>query len=62
MLIHQHSDKLFNKALSQNILINPGYIYGFKENNYIRLSYSHASYEEMEKGLKILSEIIHSMI
>lgn len=56
------TEKLFNKALKQDILINPGYIYGLKMNNCIRLSYSYASGEEMEKGLKLLAEIIRGMM
>ncbi|MGV8907000.1 MAG: PLP-dependent aminotransferase family protein [Acetobacterium sp.] len=56
------TEKLFERALNENILINPGYIYSFKKNNYIRLSYSYASYSEMEIGLKRLSQIIHTMM
>lgn len=55
-------EKLFEAALKENILINPGYIYGSKKNPYIRLSYSYASTEEMETGIKSLSQIIRKMI
>jgi GntR family transcriptional regulator, regulator for abcA and norABC len=55
------TDKLFDLALKNNILINPGYIYSFKKNNHIRLSYSYASYTEMETGLKLLSQMIRNM-
>lgn len=50
------TEKLFEQALKKNILINPGDIYGFRKNNCIRLSYSYASYNQMEIGLKLLSE------
>lgn len=55
------SDKLFNRLLEQNVLINPGYIYTHKNSSYIRLSYSYASMDDMEKGLIILSETIRSI-
>lgn len=56
------TEKLFTTALKENILINPGYIYGFKKSPYIRLSYSYASTKEMETGIKSLSQIIRKMI
>lgn len=54
------TEKLFNQLLERNVLINPGYIYTYKNSSYIRLSYSYASMEEMEKGLIILSDLIRS--
>ncbi|WP_080875946.1 PLP-dependent aminotransferase family protein [Oceanobacillus timonensis] len=50
--------KLFEKALSKGILINPGSIYKEKEGQFIRLSYGFASLDEIEKGIYQLSEII----
>lgn len=55
------SENLFGQALKENILIHPGDIYGFRRNNCIRLSFSYASYEEMEIGLKKLSEVINQI-
>ena len=52
------SDKLFKEAIAQNILINPGNIYSFEQNSYVRLSYSYASLDQLEIGLRKLSEII----
>lgn len=54
--------KLFDLALEHKILINPGYIYGFKENHHLRLSYCYSSHEEMRRGLKVLSELAHQLI
>lgn len=51
-------DKLFHRALQKKILINPGNIYDFSKNEYIRVSYSYASLEELKVGIKGLSEIL----
>lgn len=48
---------LFKRALQQGILINPGSLYG-NYHRHIRLSYSYASYEELEKGLIALAALI----
>ena len=48
---------LFKRALQQGILINPGSLYG-NYYRHIRLSYSYASYEELEKGLIALAALI----
>ncbi|WBW94989.1 aminotransferase-like domain-containing protein [Oceanirhabdus sp. W0125-5] len=50
--------KLFEDALKSKLLINPGYIYDFNENNSIRLSIAYATKSELEYGIKKLSEII----
>ncbi|MFV0517053.1 MAG: PLP-dependent aminotransferase family protein [Aminipila sp.] len=54
-------DKLFQKSLENNILLNPGNIYDFSENNSIRLSYAYADPEDFEKAIKSLSEIVFSL-
>ncbi|MFP9128383.1 PLP-dependent aminotransferase family protein [Niallia sp. BSM11] len=50
---------LFKKALQHGILINPGTLYG-NFNSHIRLSYSYASFEELEEGLITLATIIRN--
>ncbi len=55
------TEKLFEICLKHNILINPGYIYGFKKNNYIRLSYSYPTYNEMDKGIEQLASLIKDL-
>jgi len=54
--------KLFDRALGEKVLINPGYIYGFNENYYVRLSYCYESADTMEKGLRALSVIAHQLM
>lgn len=49
---------LFDRALKENVLINPGNIYYPGLNDYIRISYSYANAEGIEKGLYRLSIII----
>jgi len=50
-------DKLFQMPLENNILLNPGNIYDFSDNNALRLSYAYAQPEDFSKAIKILSEI-----
>lgn len=51
-------DNLFKKALKEGILINPGNIYDRNDSNNIRISYSYATSEQLEKGLMKLAELI----
>lgn len=55
------AEKLFHQLLQEHVLINPGYIYTHKTSTYIRISYSYGSPEEMETGLRVLSELIRRM-
>ncbi|SET74543.1 GntR family transcriptional regulator, regulator for abcA and norABC [Salinibacillus kushneri] len=50
--------RLFDKALSSGILVNPGRIYAEQSGQYIRLSYGYASLDELNEGIFQLSEII----
>ncbi|MDO4486279.1 MAG: PLP-dependent aminotransferase family protein [Bacillota bacterium] len=52
------TDQLFRKALSQNILLNPGNIYDFASNKALRISYAYEDPENFEKGIKTVSELI----
>lgn len=50
--------KVFNEAIKENILIQPGEIYDTNSTNYIRFSYSYINENEIDSSLKNLSEII----
>ncbi|MCA1292460.1 PLP-dependent aminotransferase family protein [Paenibacillus sp. alder61] len=50
--------KLFDTALKQGILINPGHLYDREAGNCLRLSYSYASLEELEDGIARLAGIV----
>ena len=50
--------KLFQVALQEGILLNPGSVYDKNDQEHLRLSYSYATLEELENGLKRLSELI----
>ncbi len=50
--------KIFDMAIKENILINPGSVYDGSENSFIRLSYSYCTFEEMDYALSKLSKII----
>lgn len=54
--------KLFSKACQIGILMYPGYIYDSNPNTNLRISYSYASMNELEKGLKELSKLIKNLI
>lgn len=56
------TEKLFDLAIKENLLINPGSMYSFKKNTYIRISYSYASLPDLEKGLVRLSELIRNIL
>lgn len=50
--------KVFEEALRENILFYPGYVYDVTPNDYLRISYSYASHDELAFGLKTLASII----
>ncbi|HDR4423309.1 TPA: PLP-dependent aminotransferase family protein [Bacillus cereus] len=49
---------LFDKALKEKILLNPGTLYDRSANQFLRLSYSYATLEEIEIGIKKLAQLI----
>jgi len=51
-------EKLFYAALKEGILLNPGSIYDFKNNNSLRLSYSYLDESEMADTIEKLAHII----
>jgi len=53
---------LFHLALGEKILINPGSLYDFSKNQYIRISYAFAPLEELDRGLKRLAELVRGML
>ncbi len=55
------TSKLFDQGIKENILINPGYIYSFKNNVSIRLSYAYAKEEDLKTGIKKLSQLIKKL-
>lgn len=50
--------KLFDLALKEGILLNPGIIYDKTDHRHLRISYSYASKEELETGLRRVSELV----
>lgn len=50
-------DKVFRDSLARGVLLNPGNVYDYVENNALRISYAYASPEEMTRALEILAEI-----
>lgn len=55
-------NNLFSEALKEKLLINPGKIYDFSDNQYLRISYSYADLDDLEKGLIKLSYLIRKAI
>lgn len=51
-------NQLFDEALKAKLLLNPGHIYDFENNNAIRLSYAYATEEELIEGIEKLRGII----
>ncbi|MCH4886980.1 PLP-dependent aminotransferase family protein [Acidaminobacter sp. JC074] len=58
---HISTDILFDLALKEKLLINPGHIYAFKKHTYIRLSYCYASKDQLSDGIKKLADIIKKL-
>ena len=54
--------KIFDKACQIGILMYPGYIYDSNPNPNLRISYSYASIDDLEKGLYELSKLIKNLI
>lgn len=53
---------LFDRALKEKILLNPGTIYDHRNDcQHLRLSYSYASLEHLEKGLIELARLINEL-
>ncbi len=55
------TDKLFQLALEEKLLINPGNVYDFSKNKNIRISYAYAESRALENGLRKLSELIRKL-
>tara|TARA_Y100001933_G_scaffold213547_1_gene219232 strand:+ start:237 stop:416 length:180 start_codon:yes stop_codon:yes gene_type:complete len=53
--------RLFRRAAECNLLINPGQIYDFDDNQYIRISYAYASENDLDAGLEKLAGIIKEL-
>lgn len=54
--------KVFEQAYQSKILFNPGYIYESSGNHALRISYSYASLEDIEKVIVTLAKIISNML
>jgi len=50
--------RVFEAAYQKKILFNPGYIYEATSNDSLRISYSYATFDELESSIKALAEII----
>jgi GntR family transcriptional regulator, regulator for abcA and norABC len=50
--------KLFNLSLREGILLNPGSVYDKNDDQHLRISYSYASMDQLEKGLIHLAQLI----
>lgn len=53
--------KLFEVALREGILLNPGSVYDKNDDQHLRLSYSYASIDQLEKGLIQLANLIRNL-
>ncbi|MEK8132792.1 PLP-dependent aminotransferase family protein [Paenibacillus filicis] len=49
---------LFEQALTEGILLNPGAVYDRQDQQHLRLSYAYASLDELERGLLRLAALI----
>jgi GntR family transcriptional regulator, regulator for abcA and norABC len=54
--------ELFDVALKEGILLNPGNLYDLSTVHHLRLSYAYATLEQLEVGLSKLAEIIKKLL
>jgi GntR family transcriptional regulator, regulator for abcA and norABC len=54
--------ELFDTALKEGILLNPGNLYDPNSLYHLRLSYAYASLDQLEEGLNKLAEIIKKLL
>ncbi|HZG75087.1 MAG TPA: hypothetical protein VEZ72_04450, partial [Paenibacillus sp.] len=52
--------RLFDEALRRGVLLHPGFLYDRDDSRSLRLSYAYASSEELERGVRILGEIVRA--
>lgn len=53
---------LFERALKDGVLLNPGSIYNRHTGNYLRISYAYAKLHELEWGLKRVAILIRDLV
>ena len=53
--------QLFDAALREGILLNPGMVYGTEEKSCLRVSYSYAPLEELSRGIGILAGLVRRL-
>ncbi|UHA75764.1 aminotransferase-like domain-containing protein [Paenibacillus sp. 481] len=58
---HLSMRELFDRALHDGIVLNPGHLYDRSAKPYLRISYAYASMEELETGLRKLARHIHNL-
>jgi GntR family transcriptional regulator, regulator for abcA and norABC len=54
--------RLFDGALKEGILLNPGNLYDATDQHHLRLSYAYASMAQLETGLKKLAALIRKIV
>ncbi|QYG88014.1 PLP-dependent aminotransferase family protein [Bacillus atrophaeus] len=54
--------RLFNQALTKNVLLNPGSVYDPDDRQSLRLSYSYAALPDIGKGIKVLAETARQLM
>lgn len=53
--------QLFDAALREGLLLNPGTVYGADASSHLRLSYAYAGLEELSRGIGILSRLVRRL-
>ncbi|WP_202078788.1 PLP-dependent aminotransferase family protein [Caldalkalibacillus salinus] len=61
VLMPIHNKSLFEKALTEGLLLNPGSIYAQQHGVYLRLSYGYASIEDIREGIRRLGLILRNL-
>lgn len=62
LLVPVRVHQVFEEAIKAGVLFYPGYLYDTETNQYLRLSYSYASLEDISLGIRKLSDIVRGLI
>lgn len=62
ILVPVRISQVFEEAIKAGVLFYPGYLYDMETNQYMRLSYSYATLEDIRLGIQKLSAIIRRLM
>lgn len=62
LLVPVRTSQVFEEAIKAGVLFYPGYLYDTETNQYLRISYSYATLEDINLGIRKLSAIVRGLL